>query len=55
MLISLCRSLTDSASFRAAEESTVDQELDHGWLAWLQGEEAVRLVHCICRKSKDMA
>ncbi|KAF1936126.1 hypothetical protein EJ02DRAFT_482129 [Clathrospora elynae] len=47
MLISLCRGLATPTDFHDADESTIDQDLDHGWLAWLQGEEVVRLVHCV--------
>lgn len=55
MLITLCRGLTTPTSLRDAGESTVDQDLNHGWLSWLQGEEIVRLAHCIYSKSNYSA
>ncbi|CAI9638112.1 unnamed protein product [Alternaria burnsii] len=47
MITNLCRSLSTRAGAPDSEDFVVDQNLDHGWMPWLQGEEVVRLVHCV--------
>jgi hypothetical protein len=53
MITNLCRSLSTRAGAPDSEDFVVDQNLDHGWMPWLQGEEVVRLVHCVYSKSND--
>lgn len=55
MLITLCCSLRAPVDSSNANESAIDQDLYDTWLAWLQGEEVVRLVHCVHGKSNRSA